>query len=165
MTVTLAVKPRAILSTEEVARLIALVETTAKPSFEYVAAVTELPAELLRKLVRDGVLDGAAPYRVTGVIGWCDLDQARRIANQLATARRPVDGVGILATVAAIKYGFSHSAIYKWRDDGWVKEVGRDKLGDQLLNEGDIAVARALADLVGHTQGKPVFPQRRKKAT
>lgn len=163
MSVTVSDAPRAILSPEEVARLIALVNTTPHQSFEHAAAVTELPAELLRKLVRDKIIPGSAPYRVTGVVGWCDIDAAKQIAHQLAAARRPVEGKGILATTAATKYGFSSASIYRWRDDGWVKEVGRDAIGDQLLNEGDIAFARALADLSGHLPGKPVFPPAKRK--
>lgn len=143
--------------------MIAYVENSTQPDLNYVAGITELPAEILRKLVRDGVISGSAPYRVTGVVGWCDLGQALRVADQLAAARRPVEGVGILATVAAVKYGFSDTAIYRWRDDGWIKEVGRDTLGDQLLNEADVAFARALADLSGHVAGKPVFPPKRRK--
>jgi hypothetical protein len=139
------------------------VNTTPNQSFEHAAEFTGLPAELLRKLVRDKIIPGSAPYRVTGVVGWCDLDAARRVADQLAAARRPVDGIGILARAAAKKYGFSHPSIYRWRDDGWVKIVGRDEVGDQLLDEGDIAVARALADLSGHVAGKPIFPQTKRK--
>lgn len=32
--------------------------------------------------------------------------------------------------------------------------------GDRLFNEGDIAFARALADIVGHLPGRAVFPSK-----
>lgn len=163
MSVTVPDPPHAILNAEEVARLIAFVNTTTKHSFEYVAEVTGLPAVLLRKLVRDNIIEGSAPYRETRVVGWCDLEAARSVADQLAAARRPVEGVGILARAAAKKYGFIHPSVYRWRDDGWVNVVGQDASGDQLLNEGDIAVARALANLSGHVAGKPIFPQTKRK--
>ena len=115
--------------------------------FDRAATVTGLPAELLRKLVRDGVLTGNAPWRVQEVMGWCDIEQAREIATQLEAARRPVEGKGILATEAAEKYGFNVTTIYKWHQGGWVRVASGEGKRDRLFNEGDIAFARAIARL------------------
>ena len=131
--------------------------------FDRAATVTDLPAELLRKLVRDGVLTGKAYWRTgSEVMGWCDINQAREIAAQLAEARRPVEGNGILVTEAAEKYGFHRESIYRWIQSGWIEKYKTAANGDLLLNEGDIALARALADLTGQGSGKPVFPKRRR---
>jgi hypothetical protein len=152
----------AILSAEERAMLAAYVEEQTQQSqwpFDQAAKVTGLPAELLRKLVRDGVLTGKAAWRMPEVMGWCDIDQAREIAAKLNAARTPVEGKGILATEAAEKYGFSAETIYAWYKNDWVKVIGNTQnRRNRLFNEGDIAFARALADLTGQAQGKPVFP-------
>ena len=128
--------------------------------FDIVARETGLDPLILRKLVRDGVLRGVAPYRVKGVEGWCDLDQARQIAAQLAAARAPVEGHGILATAAAEKYGFPKGTIYRWLHEGWIRVVETLPNGDRHINEGDIAFAAELVNIAGHAQGKKVFPKR-----
>ena len=128
-------------------------------TFVQVATLTGLPAELLRKLVRDGVIAGDAPWRMKGIVGTCDLDQARVVAARLHAARRPVEGQGILATAAAAKYDFGDPSIYSWHKKGWVRVVEILPNGDRLFNEGDIAFARAIADLVPHNPGKAIFPR------
>jgi hypothetical protein len=140
--------------------VIDLVEMQEFVSFDMAAGITGLPAELLRKLVRDGVLTGSAPWRVPGIVGNCDLGQAREIAAQLAAARRFVDGNAILVTEAAEKYGFNRKNIYQWVGAGWVQSAGAAPNGDMMVNEGDIALAKALAGLTGWQQGKPVFPKK-----
>jgi hypothetical protein len=140
--------------------VIDMVEMQTLVGFDLAASITGLHAELLRKLVRDGVLAGAAPWRVAGVVGSCDLDQAREIAGQLGAARRAVEGQGILATEAAEKYGFSRTSIYQWLKAGWVQPAGTAPNGDLLVNEGDVAVAKALAGLTGWQLGKPIFPKK-----
>lgn len=132
-------------------------------TFSRVSAETGLDAELLRKLVRDGVLEGVAPHRVSGVVGTCDIDQARAVAARLEAARKQVEGTPILASDAALKYRFNRDTIYTWHKKGWVRSLGKSESGHLLLNEGDIAVAKALATLSGHLQGKPVFPPKRRK--
>ena len=139
-----------------------LVETmTAQDSLTFiqVAALTGLPAELLRKLVRDGVIAGHASWPAKAVHGTCNIDQAREIAARLHAARRPVEGLGIQAKAAADKYGFGTRSIYDWYERGWVRVLNPDSRYDRLYNEGDIAFARAIADLTPHMRGKPVFPQ------
>jgi hypothetical protein len=164
MTTRPAASPRAILSAEERAMLAAYVEEQTEQGqvpFNLAARLTGLPDVLLRKLVRDGVLRGEAPWRARGVVGTCDIAQAREIAARLNAARAPVEGNGILATEAAEKYGFHINSIYNWHDEGWVHLIGdANKQRDRLFNEGDIAFARAIVDLTGHAPGKKVFPSR-----
>ena len=125
-------------------------------TFEAAAQLTSLPAELLRKLVRDGVLSGDAPWRVSGLVGTCNLDEAQQIATKLITARNKAEGQGILATEAATKYGFSNQSIYSWLKNGHVRIIGTLSNGDWLINEGDVAFARAIADITGKTSY--IFP-------
>lgn len=113
------------------------------------ATAIGLAEPIIRHLVAAGVLHGDSSV--------CDFEQAAELAGQLAAARAPVEGQGILATEAARKYKFSDPSIYKWVAEGWVK-VLVDRPRNKLMNEGDIAFARALADLVGHTEGRAVFP-------
>ena len=118
------------------------------------AQITDLDAAILRHLVRAGVLAGAA----TPQADICNLDAATAIAGKLDEARKPVEGVGILATAAAEKYGFARKSIYRWYQNNWIKLLEIDQSDHQIFNEGDIAFARALADIIGHAAGKAVFP-------
>ena len=124
-------------------------------TFADMEALTQIDAAIWRHLVRAGVLQGVVGQ---GEHGTCDVEEARAIAAELDAARKSVDGQGIRIRAAAAKYGFSNPSIYKWRDDGWVNVIGTTNDGDQLVNEGDIAFARKLADLVGHVPGRSVFP-------
>jgi hypothetical protein len=150
----------AILSTEEVQRVVMALTGSPQQTLEAAAAITGLPAEIVRHLVRNGIIAGAAPYRVVGLVGWCDIDAARRIAAQLAAARRAVAGRGIGVRDAEQRYNFSNPSLYRWRDEGWLAVLPGE--GDTLFDEGDVAFARALADMVGHAPGKPVFPPKRR---
>ena len=136
----------------------AYIEQSQQLPLELAARVTGLPATLLRKLVRDGVLPGEAPFRVQGVLGICDLEKAQVIARQLEASRVAVNDKSIRPAEAAERYGFSRDTVYTWLKKGWIRQQGTEDGGDLLVNEGDIAFARALADLSGQKQGKPVFP-------
>lgn len=112
------------------------------------AAAAGLPEAILRHLVDAGLVAGDKSV--------CDYDQAAQLASELAAARAPVEGQPILITEAASKYGFSRESIYKWVGDGWVKVLQDEPR--RRVNEGDIALARALADRVGQVAGRAVFP-------
>lgn len=113
------------------------------------AEAASLAEPILRHLVASGV--------IAGDVSVCDLDQAVDLAGQLAAARQPVEGQGILATDAAERYGFDVNSIYKWHRDGWVGML-EYRVRGKLFNEGDIAVARLIADKIGHMAGRAVFP-------
>lgn len=57
------------MTVEERAAMIAYVTEQTHLPFDFAEKRTGIPAELLRKLVRDGVIDGEAPYRVMGIVG------------------------------------------------------------------------------------------------
>lgn len=155
---------RAILSAEERSMVASYVEErlhTGQCDFELAGKATGLHPIILRKLVRDGVLPGVAPYRVEGVVGTCDIQRARELAEKFAAVRHPVEGRGISIVAAVEKYCFARASIYEWVRRGWVQIVSTTAEGDRLYNEGDIAFARALADLVGHKSGKPLFPSKK----
>jgi hypothetical protein len=140
--------------------LATMVQNNPQKPFEQVAQETGLAPELLRKLVRDGVLPGDAPWRVAGIVGWCDINEAHRIAVQLAEARQTVEGNGILATEAAQKYGFDTQTIYNWHRNGWVQVIEAPGERNRRFNEGDIAFARAIADLTG--KGQNIYPPKQR---
>ena len=142
---------RAILTEKERRELEMLIAT--ETTYREVAHVTGLDERIIRLLVRDGLIAGGE--------GLCDLDDATIVAEQLAEARQPVDGQGITATEAGERYGFHRNVIYNWSRAGWVAEIGTaEQGGATLYNEGDIAVARALADLREVTGNQSVFPPR-----
>jgi hypothetical protein len=122
-----------------------------------VASTTGLHPDILRMLVRDGILPGHLPTPYSADEG-CDLDEAQAIADQLNAARAPVEGQEITATDAGEKYNFNRKNIYIWHKNGWITTLGTGNYNAQLFNEGDIAFARALADLRGQAAGKAVFP-------
>jgi hypothetical protein len=129
-------------------------EIVTRENIALVASTTGLHPDILRMLVRDGILPGhVLPHDEA-----CDIDQAQAIADQLNTARAPVEGQGIMATDAAEKYGFSYQTIYDWYKNDWITVIGMGRRKAKLFNEGDIAFARALADLRGQATGKAVFP-------
>ncbi|MBX0330217.1 hypothetical protein K2Z83_21335 [Oscillochloris sp. ZM17-4] len=152
-------RPRALLGAEEMRMVAAYLQQSPLLPFEIVAQMTSLDPALLRKLVRDGVLAGEAPFRVQRVVGNCEVEGSQRIAARLQKARTALDGQAIRPSDAAEKYGFHRDNIYSWLKKGWVRQVEGDPSGEIFVDEGDIAVARALADIVGQGRGKPVFPK------
>jgi hypothetical protein len=141
----------------------AYVEEHTHISLDLASQMTGLHPAILRKLVRDGVIDGEAPHRYKQIYGTCNIEQAKAVAARLQAARAPVDGNPILATEAALKYRFEAKTIYNWHAKGWVEVIKNTPSGDRLFNEGDVAFARALANLSGHTPGKAVFPSKSHK--
>jgi hypothetical protein len=129
----------------------------AQQPFAQVASETGLHPDILRMLVRDGLLEGDM-VSWSSQAGVCDIEQAREIAARLDAARAPVEGQGIMATEAAKKYGFSYQTIYDWYKNDWITVVGTGRRNAKLFNEGDIAFARALSDLRGQASGKSIFP-------
>jgi len=148
---------RATLTVEDEYMLAIQQKVLKQVSFTDAAQETGIHADILRMLVRDGILPGLIPEWPTAA-GSCDLEKAQAIADDLNAARQPVEGQGILVTEANQKYGFSSRTIYNWFRSGWVSVVGGGNQRNRLFNEGDIAFARALADLRGHVMGKSVFP-------
>jgi hypothetical protein len=119
-----------------------------------VASKTGLHPDILRMLVRDGILPGySTPHEEA-----CDIDQAQAIADQLNAARAPVEGQKITAASAAEKYKFAKSSIHVWHRNDWVEVINTGSRHTKFFDEGDIAFARALADLRGQAAGKSVFP-------
>jgi len=53
-------------------------------------------------------------------------------------------------------YGFNRHSIYNWAKDGWVKILVEEPR--RKADQGDLAVARFLADKIGHVAGRAVFP-------
>jgi hypothetical protein len=156
MTTVPTLPNHAILSAEERALLALYVIDVEQKSITQVASETGIHPDILSALVRDGVLPGL-PSTATSD-GVCDVDAAHEIAARLAAAREPVEGQPIGATEAGDKYGFNRITIQNWHKAGWIQIVGTGSYNARLFNEGDIAFARALADLRGQAAGKSVFP-------
>jgi len=112
------------------------------------AQSVDIPDPILRHLVACGVIAGDKHY--------CDLEQASQIAAQLAQARANVQGRAILVSDAANRYGFDRNSIYNWIRKGWIQVI--DPEPRIKVAEADVAVARVLADLVGQSPGRGVFP-------
>ena len=143
-----ALSPRAILTvSNEGGETMSMTVDTLPIS--QAAQALAFPEALLRHLVVAGVIAGDKST--------CDLDQAAQVVAQLRAAQKPVEGNPILATEASVKYGFDVNSIYNWQECGWVK-VLEQKARGRLVNEGDVALARLLADLIGHVQGRSIFP-------
>ena len=124
-------------------------------TLEQAAALTGLDERILRHLVRYDIVPGIAGS--TGP-GTCDIVTAKEIAKQVKAIREPLEQSGISALEAETKYGFSNVVIYKWHRAGWIGVHSVSENGDRLFKEADIAFARLLADKIGHTNGRPVFP-------
>lgn len=116
---------------------------------EQAAQALGFPPGLLRHLVVAGVIAGDKSL--------CDLEQAAQVVAHLRAAQAPVAGHPILATDAAVKYGFAPRTIYQWQQAGLIKLLESRSRG-RLFDEGDIALAQALAALVKKIPGRSIFP-------
>lgn len=142
------IAPRAILTvqSESGETMSMAVETL---PINQVAQALGFPEALLKHLVAAGVVKGDKST--------CDLDHAAQVVARLKEAQAPVDGQPILATVAAVKYGFAPRTIYQWHQAGWITILD-ERARNRLFDEGDIALARELANMVGHIPGRAIFP-------
>lgn len=150
MSISTRFKPRAtlVLTNPDGEHEMSLAIDMAHIPIPQAATAVGLEESLVRHLVAAG--------KIAGDLSVCDFDRASEIAEEIAAARRPVDGQPILITDVSKKYGFSRTSIYRWIDDGWVSVLQDEPR--RRVNEGDIAKARYLADLVGHVAGRSVFP-------
>jgi hypothetical protein len=116
--------------------------------------MTGVDERIWEMLVKYGVIDGNKFQART--------EQVQEIAERLNAARAAVEGQGITAREATEKYGFSFTNIYRWRDEGWIRIIGTaEKYGAAIYNEGDMAFARTLDDIVkGTGKRRPIFPAR-----
>ena len=113
-------------------------------------AALDFPAEILAQLRQHGLVAGDDKL--------INLDDAARVVAELRTAMAPFVGVPILISDAVRKYGFSDPTIYKWVKDGWVKVLVPEP--KRRVDEGDMVLARTLANLQGHIAGRAVFPSK-----
>ena len=73
-----------------------------------------------------------------------------------------LEGVEIGINQAAIKYRFNGVTISDWVRRGKVRFI-RKQGKRKLINEADVAYARALADIKGLRSGRPLFGRGRKE--
>lgn len=73
-----------------------------------------------------------------------------------------LEGVEIGINQAAIKYRFNTVTISDWVRRGKVRFI-RQRGKRKLINEADVAYARALADIKGLRSGRPLFGRGRKE--
>ncbi len=141
------IPPRAILTvrSESGETMSMAVETL---PISQAAQALGFPEALVRHLVHAGVIPGDKST--------CRLDQAAQVVGRLRAVQAPVEGKPILVSDAVKKYGFGTPTIHKWIAKGWIKVVQQEPL--ILIDEGDIALAQSLTDLVGYVQGRAIFP-------
>lgn len=73
-----------------------------------------------------------------------------------------LEGVEIGVNQAAIKYRFTGVTISDWVKRGKIRLI-RQQGNRKLINEADVAYARALADIKGIRSGRPLFGRGRKE--
>jgi hypothetical protein len=73
-----------------------------------------------------------------------------------------LEGVEIGINQAAIKYRFTGVTIADWVKRGKIRLI-RQQGNRKLINEADVAYARALADIKGLRSGRPLFGRGRKE--
>ena len=139
--------PRAILTlmTSKGAEMSMIMECVSNKA---AGAALDFPAEILAQLRQHGL--------VAGDDRLIDLDDAAHVVDELRATMRPFVGVPILISDAARKYGFNPGSIYNWVIGGWVKVLIEQP--KRQVDEGDIALAKAIANLQGHIAGRAVFP-------
>lgn len=147
MTISTALHPRAtlVLSMNGDHEMTAVMEQV---PIAAAAKASGLHPDLIAQLIRYELLEGSREL--------VDLDQVGEIAEQIATARAPVDGQPILVSDGAELYGFTRPSVYNWIKGGWVRVLVAEPR--VKVDQGDLAVARYLADKIGHVAGRAVFP-------
>jgi hypothetical protein len=140
--------------------IVSIMEQTGRVELKVAAQAVDLPVELVRKLVLDGVVEGSAGYPATRFDGWCNLAKLQEIATKLHAARQAAAGREMSAYEAFETYNFHPVSIYNWVEKGWIKVLKTSPGGQKKFDEGDIAFAHALAQLTGHTAGKKLFPKK-----
>ncbi|MEI7645647.1 MAG: helix-turn-helix domain-containing protein [Chloroflexales bacterium] len=115
------------------------------------AQVLGFSPKLIEHLVAAGVIAGDKTN--------CNLDQAAQVVAHLRAVQEPLAGHPILATDAAVKYGFAPRTIYQWQQAGQIKLLESRSRG-RLFDEGDIALAQALAELIEKIPGRSIFPSK-----
>ncbi len=73
-----------------------------------------------------------------------------------------LEGVEIGVNQAAVKYRFTGVTISDWVKRGKIRLI-RQQGNRKLINEADVAYARALADIKGMRSGRPLFGRGRKE--
>jgi len=68
-----------------------------------------------------------------------------------------LDGVEIGVNEAAIKYRFSSGTLSRWVQEGKIRLIRQEGNYKKLINEADVAYARALADAKGLCPGRSLF--------
>lgn len=129
-----------------------MADDEAQRLYTVVSQNVDIHPEILKMLVRDGLLAGNDAT--------CDPEQARELAEKLHAARNQARGQGIVATDVKDKYGFSDKNIYNWHRTGWIKIIGKGRYNARLFDEGDIAFLRALADIRSVPPGGEIVPAR-----
>ncbi len=119
-------------------------------SAQAVGAALSFPSAILAQLRGYGVVDGDDAL--------IDLDDAAHVVAELRAVMAPYVGKPILISEAAKKYGFTVQSIQRWAISGWVKVLVPEPR--KRVDEGDIVLARALADRQGHLAGRAVFPSK-----
>lgn len=118
-----------------------------------------LDAEQVRQAAESGEIETARLPDNTVLL----LDESLRewlAVRQVSRAHfTHLEGQPISIYEASKRYGFSQHSIRNWIESGSVKEIGTVNTGrrQRLVNEADVAYARALADLKKPIAGQGVF--------
>lgn len=108
---------------------------------------------LLKQLVKDGLVR----FREREVELLVVAEDVELLSQRLGRKRfQHLRGKPIPASHAAKKYGISYWTLLKWSQKGHIK-VLRDER-PLLLDEADVAYAKALAEVRGLREGRRLFP-------
>lgn len=147
MTTLIPTRPHAtlVLVTSEGTEMSVAMDTV---TAEAAGQALNFSPEIIAQLRRYEVIAGADDQ--------IDLDDAARVVAELRAAVAPVAGQPILISDAAEQYGFPVQTIQRWVTAGWVKVLVPELR--RRVDQGDVALARAIADRQGHIKGRAVFP-------
>jgi predicted site-specific integrase-resolvase len=112
-----------------------------------------LDTQLLTHFVEDGKIRGGR-FNGTFVLREDDVKEAQRLDR---TQFAHLDGHEIHLSEASRKYEIPMSSLSRWASQGKIAVIRLEK-NRKILNEADIAYARALIDAQGgHKRGRSVF--------
>jgi hypothetical protein len=114
-----------------------------------------LNEELLGRLAKDGVIH-------SGILDeelYLFREDVEGVAARLDRANfRHLEGRPIELAQAAEQYGFPFHSLRSWVQQGHIRRMKSNRRRPTLLDESDVAYARALAELRGVTRGRALFP-------
>lgn len=125
------------------------------PLAEAIALLPEIDENVLRKLVKDGIIASKTPPDSSEEL--VDKEELLEAARELDRGKwRDLQGREISVREASRKYGLRSPSLSRWAQKGHIRVLGNNGY-QTFLDESDVVFAAVLAKLAGR-RGRALFP-------